>query len=176
MLYWTSMQSFCFLHINGNCTKWDLTQEHGKTTQSGGGVHSPANIWCHCFVYFFSLLHKMCLLVGQYLKLNLSLKDPKQTVVDLSFPIPGNDCRAVICWKISFFKKGLVRICVWRQKKVASLLSNHKPYYNNMFLITVFALPGCVPHSAWLFNNRRRVLFPTPPDSFSTSADSVGRH
>lgn len=50
-----------------------------------------------------------------------------------------------------------------KTRKVASLLSNHKPYYNNMFLITVFALPGCVPHSAWLFNNRRHVLFPTPP-------------
>lgn len=32
-----------------------------------------------------------------------------------------------------------------------------------MFLITVFALHGCVPYSAWLFNNRTHVLFPTPP-------------
>lgn len=32
-----------------------------------------------------------------------------------------------------------------------------------MFLITVFPLPGCVPASTWLFNNRTHVLLPPPP-------------
>lgn len=95
--------------------------------------------------------HRMFWPRVERLKFNLPKKDPKHQrhrLAGLSFPYREMP-RAQRC---DLLEKPYIyeRICADQRIKtnIGKLLSHHKPYYNNMVLITVFGVP--VVHTIWM--------------------------
>lgn len=85
------------------------------------------------------------------LKFNLLQKDPKHQrhrLAGLSFPYrePPRAQGGDLLEKQYIYEGICADQCI--NTNIGKLLSHHKPYYDNMFLITVFGVP--VVHTIWI--------------------------